>query len=520
MTTSSGPSGLGGSKTGKLIGHYETLAKQEALEAEKSKKKPVQPQGEVQPQQQVSTGQTSTFTPVSTDKGKAKLSQDKFLEEMSHKPIERPTVSDTSVGQKLMEKRLGKMKKLEGESKVETTTTAPPQTESTRTTANTEEIFSKLTKQHPHLKNHFNGLHKARVQVELVTNDSQAATGAYFYTPPKKGLVEDQTKNPAIRVRNDPPQSQMSLYDNILYESFNGVAQQKYRKLDDELRQRKLTPAEYGVAKARVEAQGTLGYVDTLLKGFQGEERAGARGKLSWLAKQVPPDLTAPGAREIQDKLNLEAQKLGITEKGLRALAWAERLSPGYIMNPDPQKHLALEEAFIQAPHKSEASKTDRASLSSGDLYQYEGLERQTAGGIVGLLQSPLTGLNFNEAGEIRKTIGELRGRLQGFDENALPENASQAERDGRANTKVAVYQEGLSLLREEIGKAKGQLSQKLEGLKRMESELKSGDPLLEDVKGQIKLNSERIEALIGAEAKLGPLQLSEGVKRFAGVQG
>jgi hypothetical protein len=522
MTMSSGPTSLGGSGTGRLVNQFEALAKQQALEAGSLKKK-VKPEGELRPQQPISMGPTTTYTSVPEETGKKKSSEVGMLEQVGRKPMEKGSESSKNVGKEVMTKAL-KMKKIKQPSSevhgrggtTETSTTSGVTQTPTRTTANTTALFAELKKEFPHLEGHFDTLRKQGVEVELVTNDNRAATGAYFYSPKK-----DEPGPPAIRVNNDPPISHTALKDNILFESFNAWSDTEYKKLDNDLRLRKLTPAEYGVAKARVESQVSIKHVDSVLNRFQGEDRATARGKLSWLAKQVPEDLSQSGARDLQNQLNREAASLGLDEKALRALAWAERQSPGYITRLDPAKHGAMEEAFVKAPHDKTAPKTHRASLSSGDLYCYEGIERQTAGGLIGILQAPLKGLDFNEANAIRKKVGELRGRLEGFDKNPLPENATSAEKNRRAGEKLGEYHQGLQGLLRDIGDAKGSLNETLRSLK---EQLKrypgERDPMHGELKERIVGAEKNLAGLTNAEAATKNLQLSEGIKRFAGIQG
>jgi hypothetical protein len=183
--------------------------------------------------------------------------------------------------------------------------------------------------------------------------------------------------------------------------------------------------SQYGEQKGRVEAQVTIKYIDSILEGFKGNDKVGDRNKLVELARQVPVDLEAPGARQIQDRLNVEAQKLGLTEKALRSMGWAERLAPGYVQNPQPSEHKRLEDAFLVEPHQANPEKP-RMGLSSKDLYSYEGIERQTAGGLIGMLQGPLKGMSSPEVTQVRNRISGMRTELEKLDK--MPETNDHGE--------------------------------------------------------------------------------------------
>jgi hypothetical protein len=299
--------------------------------------------------------------------------------------------------------------------------------------AGTKAAFGQLSSQFPGLGKHFEALEKQGVKVELVKGDSLATTGAYFFTP-KKG----EEGSPAIRVSIDKPLTQAALNDNVHFESFNAAVAKDYAALDTKLRSGRISPTDYGVEKARIEQGVTTRYIDSVLSQFQGEGKATARAKLNYLARQVPEDLSTPEARKHQDTLTLEAKSLGLTEKALRAVAWAEKQSPGYIDHPDPLKHGTFMDAFLAAPHEKGADATDRGSLPSGDLYAFEKLGGMSDLAIRGALKSAIPGPERNEnwAGPLIKTLESMAPKT------ALPDISDQSQE--AMMTRVRVYHNAL----------------------------------------------------------------------------
>ena len=362
MTISGGTSGPSRSRTGKLVDNFEEITKEQALQVEGSKTKTkVKEESNVQPKQ-VSTGQTSTFAPVSEDKGKQKQSETSLLDQVGQRPLEKSSGGDISIMKRQLKKRGGSTKETvsgDGTQLGKTIGTAPlPKSSEVLTRT----VFHELKTEFPRLQGHFDKLGQAGVKVELVDKDPAAVTGAYY----------NQGTN-TIRLRDNPPMTRMEVKDNVLFESFNAAAQEPYKALDERVRKGQLSIPGFGREKATVESQVTVDHVDSVLANFHGPGRTEDRQKLIALAKQVPESLAGAG-RQKQDELNEQAKALGVTEKGLRALAWSERLVPGYLNAPDSKHHPVLRQDIMSKPHDANADPDKTSSMLSPDMYFYEKL--------------------------------------------------------------------------------------------------------------------------------------------------
>jgi hypothetical protein len=151
-------------------------------------------------------------------------------------------------------------------------------------------------------------------------------------------------------------------------------------------------------------------YVDTLLSHFK---KPSDLQTLVGLAKQVPVGIATQEDRQKQNLLNQQAAKLGLTEKALRALGWAERTVPGYLQEPTQEKAKGLIADIVSSPHDVNVGKDDPLSLGSADLYSYETLQRWSPNKIAGLLNYPVPGKDQStEATKIRARIRGDRDKL------------------------------------------------------------------------------------------------------------
>src|SRR5262249_46799118 len=164
----------GPQKVSDLMQKFDNLIDQETEKVRSTKGKPIQAQ------KQVTIGPSTSFVPISKEREVEKRSEEMMTGGTSSGTLDKPTELDPSVARKMLTKKRGKGKVEESETggKVgETTTTDGPKP--TRTRANTDELFGELTRGFPQLGDHFRALRGGGVEVELVTHDSQAATGAY-----------------------------------------------------------------------------------------------------------------------------------------------------------------------------------------------------------------------------------------------------------------------------------------------------------------------------------------------------
>jgi hypothetical protein len=372
MTSSSGPTGLGRSRMQDIIKSHEGVAKQQSEEVERSKGKPIQPKTETELKPKVSGGQTSTFTPVPEEK--KKTSESGGLEEMGKKQPEKLTESGSSVRKDVMARQLEKRREVKSEGSTSTSTvggTSPPEDVGARA----GRLIDEMKGASPKIREHLELLQSKGVKVELV-DDKRVQDGPFYDTSKKTILLNSKLPDTTLK-------------DDLLFESCNALQTAGFTNIEKELREMSITPQQLGHKKGELESrETTLNYVDLMLSKYN----SGQRWEIGELARQVPPDLKAPGAREEQNRLNKLGEPLGLSEMGLRALGKVSRTAPGYIQQPDPGQHDKLVDAFMKAPsHNPGAPPTDPKSMPSGDLYFYSELgERRPLNGVRNLLTDRL----------------------------------------------------------------------------------------------------------------------------------
>jgi hypothetical protein len=236
---------------------------------------------------------------------------------------------------------------------------------------------------HEKIKRQLAELSSRGTVIEL--SDEEMTTGAEFDLKTNKIKVS----------KNQTPHEQC---DNILYEACNAKRKKIYDKIKDELKSAEVTLAEYGQKLAEKEFEATLEYAGLIypLKDDALSRRA-QRLKTNWIEKS--------GA---QDFFNLEATS-----------------------EPDEEAKLKdkLKEAFLNSPHSVEENAGPVASLTTGEMYIYEGLQTLDTSKCVDNIKralknnnSPTTWYKLTD-----KVFGKFRDRM--VSEETIQKKEAQKEK-------------------------------------------------------------------------------------------